>query len=248
MSTITKQWLQQAINDYESVRDELPFGLDDYQGNILAALRIALASLEAEAVAYVDPFAFHNFNVYRAGETDNKRMGREWMWANPDTGLIPVFTAPPAPVSVPDLKPVGFLFVSNDGAVAYSPADWPMKGFNLIGPIYGDVNACRAAMLHGSEPVTTTYKLRDAVEIIRNSGIAIDAEKIVAERDALNAPDCWCRTCRPITMTGMRFVVCPECGNKRCPHANDHRNACTGSNEPGQEGSAYPAAPQQEVK
>ena len=47
MSTITSAWLQQAINAYESVRDELPFGLDDYQGNILAALRIALASLEA---------------------------------------------------------------------------------------------------------------------------------------------------------------------------------------------------------
>lgn len=61
-------------------------------------------------------------------------------------------------------------------------------------------------------------------------------------------PDCWCRTCRPVTMNDMRFVVCPECGNKRCPHANDHRNACTGSNEPGQEGSAYPAAPQREVK
>lgn len=98
------------------------------------------------------------------------------------------------------------------------------------------------------EPVTTACKLRDAVDAIRNSGIAIDAEKIFAERDALNAPDCWCRTCRPITLTDMRFVVCPECGNKRCPHANDHRNACTGSNEPGQEGSAYPAAPQQEVK
>ncbi|EOZ7452495.1 hypothetical protein O8H69_003172 [Enterobacter hormaechei] len=96
------------------------------------------------------------------------------------------------------------------------------------------------------EPVTTACKLRDAVDAIRNSGIAIDAEKIFAERDALNAPDCWCRTCRPITLTDMRFVVCPECGNKRCPHANDHRNACTGSNEPGQEGSAYPAAPQQE--
>ncbi|WP_410680884.1 hypothetical protein [Citrobacter braakii] len=61
-------------------------------------------------------------------------------------------------------------------------------------------------------------------------------------------PDCWCRTCRPVTMIDMRFVVCPDCGNKRCPHANDHRNACTGSNEPGQIGSAYPAAPQQEVK
>ena len=99
-----------------------------------------------------------------------------------------------------------------------------------------------------AEPVTTAYKLRDAVEIIRNSGIEINAEKIFAERDALNAPDCWCHTCRPVTISDMRFVVCPECGNKRCPHANDHRNACTGSNEPGQEGSAYPAAPQQEVK
>lgn len=46
-------------------------------------------------------------------------------------------------------------------------------------------------------------------------------------------PDCWCRICRPVTMSDMRFVVCPECGNKRCPHANDHNNACTGSNEPG---------------
>ncbi|MEG8810588.1 hypothetical protein [Klebsiella variicola] len=60
-------------------------------------------------------------------------------------------------------------------------------------------------------------------------------------------PDCWCRTCRPVAINDMRFVVCPDCGNKRCPRANDHRNACTGSNEPGQEGSAYPAAPQ-EVK
>lgn len=60
-------------------------------------------------------------------------------------------------------------------------------------------------------------------------------------------PGCSCRTCRPVTISDMRFVVCPDCGNKRCPHANDHRNACTGSNEPGQEGSAYPASPQQEV-
>ncbi|MCU3056802.1 hypothetical protein N8S95_15765, partial [Enterobacter hormaechei subsp. steigerwaltii] len=61
-------------------------------------------------------------------------------------------------------------------------------------------------------------------------------------------PGCSCLTCRPLTFSDSRFVVCPECGNKRCPHANDHRNACTGSNEPGQEGSAYPAAPQQEVE
>jgi hypothetical protein len=41
----------------------------------------------------------------------------------------------------------------------------------------------------------------------------------------------------PILMT--RFIVCPECGNKRCPKASDHNFACTGSNEPGQPGSVY---------
>lgn len=33
--------------------------------------------------------------------------------------------------------------------------------------------------------------------------------------------------------------TCPTCGNKRCPRATDHRNECSGSNEPGQVGSWY---------
>jgi hypothetical protein len=52
-------------------------------------------------------------------------------------------------------------------------------------------------------------------------------------------PDCWCETCRPITLTDMRMVLCPECGNKRCPRATNHENACTGSNEVGQKGSSW---------
>ncbi|MDD7845120.1 hypothetical protein N8H70_09735 [Klebsiella quasipneumoniae] len=73
--------------------------------------------------------------------------------------------------------------------------------------------------------------------------------RICAELSANSSanPDCWCLTCRPVVLNDMRFVVCPDCGNKRCPRANDHRNACTGSNEPGQEDSAYPDAPR-EVK
>lgn len=86
------------------------------------------------------------------------------------------------------------------------------------------IAAYRAAML-SAEPVSQPYKL-NSPEI----------------------PDCWCRTCRPVSMTDMRFVVCPDCGNKRCPRANDHRNACSGSNEPWQEGSSYPAAPQEPTK
>ena len=36
-----------------------------------------------------------------------------------------------------------------------------------------------------------------------------------------------------------RMFLCATCGNKRCPHAADHRLACTDSNEPGQPGSLY---------
>lgn len=105
----------------------------------------------------------------------------------------------------------------------------------------------------------------DPVDDDRIDGIKRIVRELVAAKQPQNAPqnipeiipgwipvseqkpDCWCLTCRPVTLNDMRFVVCPDCGNKRCPRANDHRNACTGSNEPGQEGSAYPAAPQ-EVK
>ncbi|EPN9557204.1 DUF551 domain-containing protein [Cronobacter sakazakii] len=59
----------------------------------LELARIALSALRerAEPVAYADPQAFRNF---QAG-TANK----EWMWAKPGAGLVPVFVeAPPAPV------------------------------------------------------------------------------------------------------------------------------------------------------
>lgn len=61
---------------------------------------------------------------------------------------------------------------------------------------------------------------------------------------------CGCHHCKsfaaslvknPITkmavMGGM--ILCPICGNKRCPHATAHHLGCTGSNEPGQVGSVY---------
>lgn len=37
---------------------------------------------------------------------------------------------------------------------------------------------------------------------------------------------------------GWRYA-CEKCGNKRCPHHSNHVLACTGSNEPGQEGSLF---------
>lgn len=40
-----------------------------------------------------------------------------------------------------------------------------------------------------------------------------------------------------------RMILCPKCGNKRCPHSTFHKNKCTGSNEPGQLGSRYGRLP-----
>ncbi len=73
MSTITKEWLKQKIAGMEARRDDPWLGLDEDDSNTLAALRIALASLEAEIHSYTFE--------------DDPR---------------PLYTAPPAPV-VPDL-------------------------------------------------------------------------------------------------------------------------------------------------
>jgi hypothetical protein len=57
----------------------------------------------------------------------------------------------------------------------------------------------------------------------------------------MNGCDCWrCERDRDeAPPLPIRMILCPTCGNKRCPKASDHRNECTGSNEPGQKGSVY---------
>ncbi|HHQ9059705.1 TPA: dATP/dGTP pyrophosphohydrolase domain-containing protein [Escherichia coli] len=52
MTTITKEWLQKTITSIKSARDEIPFGLDEDQNNMLTALKIALASLEREQIRH----------------------------------------------------------------------------------------------------------------------------------------------------------------------------------------------------
>lgn len=143
MSTITREWLQQAINDYESVRDELPFGLDDYQGNILAALRIALASLEAKPVAYIiqdsDARSRGEKGILRYFANISDEDINEY-----EITVTPLYAAPPERVSVPDAMEMDDDF---DSAFEHGKAvGW---------------NAYRAAMLQGAEPVTTAYKSPD---------------------------------------------------------------------------------------
>ena len=81
-----------------------------------------------------------------------------------------------------------------------------------------------------SEMVTERQRVKDLENRVKEQAELIRL---------LQKKPCHCYTCAdPITrLTTM--ILCPNCGNKRCPKATDHNNACTNSNEPDQEGSRY---------
>ena len=288
MSNIDKEWLQKKIAEMEAARDEIPFVLDEDDSNTLAALRIALASLEAEPAIHrwrrvtsepYGPYPWHYGDFigfskpvdgiedeyfYSAPPAPANAEPAAWLWSHrkhpSEVSLVrpedderaegahwsgwscqALYAAPPAPVSVPDYPETLPCPVMLEPGLRFG------KGVNtrtMLGALQ------RHAEYHAElEAMTPEERAEHDAGMKEFAAMLQGGEN--AESTSGNSPvipDCWCRTCRPITLRDMRFVVCPECGNKRCPHANDHRNACTGSNEPGQEGSAYPAAPQKEVK
>jgi len=74
------------------------------------------------------------------------------------------------------------------------------------------------------------------------------ADAVALFDEPAQAKPCRCRRCLTergdlLTLAGT-MILCPACGNKRCPRATDHRHACTGSNEPGQTGSWYGGMPE----
>ena len=104
MSAITKQWLQQTIAEYEDNRDELPFGLDTNSAIELQAFKLALASLEAEPVGEVseqrDGLVMDGTVDLGGASTHRIIKGASKMKRLPLGTKF--YTAPPAPVSVPD--------------------------------------------------------------------------------------------------------------------------------------------------
>ncbi|WP_286931865.1 DUF551 domain-containing protein [Leclercia sp. UBA5958] len=138
--TLTKEWLLKTIAELEEERDATPGAVNEDASMALAAMKMALKSMTAEPVAYIDPLSLQNFATYRAGETDNKRMGREWSWANSDAGLEPVYAAQPAPV-VPDALPK-----LKDG----QRFKYVKDGIRYSANYANGWNACRAAVLQGA--------------------------------------------------------------------------------------------------
>ncbi|CAD6515365.1 Eaa protein [Escherichia coli] len=124
--------------------------------------RIALASLEAEPVG-----AFHIAEQQVDGTSDYLKDG-EWPI---DNGIIEVYAAPPVPV-VPAALP------ENDDEDGHDIDYLEPSEVYALGRTAG-WNACRAAMLQGSQPVSQTYKLN---ELSGNSPVTPDAWISCSER------------------------------------------------------------------
>ena len=184
MSTLTKEWLLKTIAELEEERDAVPGAVNEDAAMALAAMKLALASLEAEKNA--EPVA------------KVETVGVCWYADNgvprkPAVGTE-LYTAPPAPVV--DADDNFYSWFGREWHEHYQQNQYTTAAKQMLGVMAESAWKAgrRAAMLQGADDVGSwnnnknTPSLREAVGAIRNSGIAIDAEKILAERDALNSP------------------------------------------------------------
>lgn len=102
------------------------------------------------------------------------------------------------------------------------PCQWRSPQQNKI---VGEAIAAARARLLDSDLAHLTGRGKDA-------WAGVDPQKL-REGGGLG---CSCEACKPNTLMEMRMIVCEKCGNKRCPHAQNHEYSCTNSNEPGQVG------------
>ncbi|HFI7897719.1 hypothetical protein [Escherichia coli] len=152
--TLTKEWLQKTIAELEEERDATPGVVNEDAAMAIAAMKLAMASLEAEAVA--DVVAWSSPNEER---TCDIRMRRH------DIKPGSLYTAPPAPVSVPE-------------PIKRNDADgwWVYKGRRVGGGCAEWYNRalddCRAAMLQGVENAETPTTMQTAPALDSSPKIA----------------------------------------------------------------------------
>lgn len=143
MSTLTKEWLHQTIAELEEERDAVPGVVNEDAVMVLAAMKLALASLEAEPVAWRMRYrSAHCIGGWVFSDT----------YGEPPKGyeIESLYTATPAPapVSVPDaIHSQGEKSVGDD----YYALGW---------------NACRAVMLQGSDGALTDEDTKQVGELV----------------------------------------------------------------------------------
>ncbi|MDZ0185729.1 DUF551 domain-containing protein [Klebsiella quasipneumoniae] len=122
-STITRERLEEWVAQFDE-----DGGCDATDRQLEALIRQSLAAMDSEPVAEV--YQAPNVGICAA-------LGPSIRMLCP---LEPGTKLYRHPQPAQELKSVGYLFVSEQGAIAYSPTDWGMPGFRLAGQIFGDID------------------------------------------------------------------------------------------------------------
>ncbi|HCT4585717.1 TPA: DUF551 domain-containing protein [Enterobacter hormaechei] len=274
MSTITKEFTKEQLQQIIET--------DHVQcGEASALARIALASLEAEPVAY--SLIFRNMDgvlndyvnanttfstiekaqAYGKGGSYVEQNDGSLQWVSDpslDPVVVPLYTAYPAPVSVPNALPENDDEEGND--IDYME---PSEVY-VFGRTAG-WNACRAAMLQGAEPVMTAYKLPFEQWLSQQTGtIDVECGCVMTEvffhwlRVAYEAgnspviPDGWIPVSERMPGSQEWVIVFAKWGNQQVLCWDDVANRWTDFEDQSYYADMFthwmplPAAPQQEVK
>ncbi len=154
MSTLTKEWLHQTIAELEEERDATPGAVNEDAAMALAAMKLALASLEAEPVAWRSLY-YENHGLL----TGSKNVLASWQKQGWE--CEPLYTAPPAPVSVPDeATPENIEILASTYAPRGITYQWDRDECNAAADSW---NACRAAMLQSADQAPVKHPSSNSV-------------------------------------------------------------------------------------
>ncbi|QLO96164.1 hypothetical protein [Enterobacter hormaechei] len=157
--TLTKEWLKHTIAELEEERDAVPGVVNEDAAMALAAMKLAMASLEAEPVCVIDQ---SNLDYLNSGSDADV-----WPSSRTEMGDVLLYrSATPAPVSVPDerYQHLSELYHAQEkrlfklaqrikGASFDKYAYSPSQAIDVLeSAIFGErEDECRAAILHGAD-------------------------------------------------------------------------------------------------
>lgn len=177
----------------------------------------AIAAFGAEPVAYADQQAFDNF---KSNGGENAARTKEWMWRDPSDGLIPLYTAPPAPAV--DADDNFYSWFGREWEQYYQPNNYSLSAKKHLGAIAESAwFACRAAMLQSfgnseqlDEVGSWNNHMNTPAAQAGNSPVTPDGYVLAPKR--LTA-DNGAKSVLSGEFSETKFINCPECfGEDEC--------------------------------
>lgn len=155
-STITREWLQQTIAELESVRDEIPFGIDTNSELELAAFKLALSAMDSEPV--VQPVMFIDGDISSDDADKLAKIIREFKEDDerPLAKMARIIRENPHPTNECDMP------VAQPTPVVPEEMTPQQASRSYGGEVRGyrdGWNTCRAAMLAAAQPASVVPEI-----------------------------------------------------------------------------------------